>query len=53
MCSMWLALSEPKESHMGAPSQQQIEDAVAAGLACGDSEAILDEVASLAGVAAE
>jgi hypothetical protein len=51
---MWLALSEPKESRMGAPSQQQIEDAIVAGLACGDSEqAMLDEVAALADVAAK
>ena len=38
---------------MGAPFQQQIEYAIAAGLACGDSEAILDEVAALADVAAK
>ena len=39
---------------MGAPSQQQLNDDIAAGLACGDSEeAILGEVASLADAAAE
>jgi hypothetical protein len=39
---------------MGAPSQQQIEHAVAAGLANGDSEeAMLDEAALLADVAAK
>ena len=50
---MWFDSIEPQESRMGAPSQQQIEDAIVAGLACGDSEAILDEVAALADVAAK